>query len=150
MHFHSALASGSLSLSALTRSIAAIRLHLAAAVMASSTNIIPRGGNGATEELVPSQAVTISFEYGNELGNGYMSDLDEPATMIWFSTPDPDANLGRPCNSAPFDTLREAVLFVVRMSVDERESAMIRTHGGKELASQDIEAMDKTSPDFQI
>jgi hypothetical protein len=29
----------------------------------------------------------------------------------------------------------------MRMSVDERESAMIRTHGGKELASQDIEAM---------
>jgi hypothetical protein len=62
---------------------------------------------------------------------------------IWFSTPEPDSELGRLCNSAPFDTLREAVLFVMRMSVDERESAMIRTHSGKELASQDIEAMDK-------
>jgi hypothetical protein len=31
----------------------------------------------------------------------------------------------------------------MRMSVDERESAMVRTHGGKELATQDIEAMDK-------
>jgi hypothetical protein len=72
-----------------------------------------------------------------------MSGLDEPATVIWFSTPEPGTELGRPCNSASFDTLREAVLFVMRMSVEERESAMIRTHGGKELASQDIEAMDK-------
>jgi hypothetical protein len=72
-----------------------------------------------------------------------MSDLEEPATVIWFSTPEPDAELGRPCNSASFDTLREAVPLVMRMSVDERESAMIRTHGGKELAVQDIEAMDK-------
>ena len=62
-----------------------------------------------------------------------MSNLDELATAIWFSTPEPDTEIGRPCNSAPFDTLREAVLFVMRMSVDERESAMIRTHGGKEL-----------------
>jgi hypothetical protein len=29
------------------------------------------------------------------------------------------------------------------MSGDERESAMIRTHGGKELAAQDIEATAK-------
>jgi hypothetical protein len=29
-----------------------------------------------------------------------MSDLDEPATAIWFSTPKPDTELGRPCNSA--------------------------------------------------
>jgi hypothetical protein len=28
-----------------------------------------------------------------------MSDLGEPATVIWFSTPEPDAELGRPCNS---------------------------------------------------
>src|SRR4029450_5410098 len=63
-----------------------------------------------------------------------MSGLDEPATVIWFATPEPDTELGRPCNSASFDTLREAVLFVMRMSVEERESAMIRTHGGKELA----------------
>ena len=68
-----------------------------------------------------------------------MSDLGEPATV----TPEPDAELGRPCNSTHFDTLREAVLFVMRMSVDERESAKIRTHGGEELASKDIEAMDK-------
>jgi hypothetical protein len=72
-----------------------------------------------------------------------MSDLDEPATVIWFSIAEPDTELGRPCNSTHFDTLREAVLFVMRMSVDERESAMIRTHGGKELAFQAIEAIDK-------
>jgi len=72
-----------------------------------------------------------------------MSDLEEPATVIWFSISEPDSELGRPSNSAHFDTLREAVVFVMRMSVDERESAMIRTHGGKELAVQDIEAMDK-------
>jgi len=72
-----------------------------------------------------------------------MSDLDEPATVIWFSTPEPDTEIGRPCNSTHFDALREAVLFVMRLSVDERESAMIRTHSGKELAFQDIEAMDK-------
>lgn len=72
-----------------------------------------------------------------------MSDLDEPATVIWFSTSEPDTELGRPCNSTHFDTVREAILFVMRMSVDERESAMIRTHGGKELVFQDIEAMDK-------
>ena len=72
-----------------------------------------------------------------------MSDLDEPATVIWFSPPEPDSELGRPCNSTHFDTLREAVLFVMRMSADERESAMIRTHGGEELASHDIEAIDK-------
>ena len=72
-----------------------------------------------------------------------MSNLDEPATVVWYSTPEPETDLGRPCNSTHFDTLREAVLFVTRMSFDERESAMIRTHGGKELACRDIEAMDK-------
>jgi hypothetical protein len=71
-----------------------------------------------------------------------MSDLDEPATVIWFDTR-PDTEIGRPSNSAHFDTLREAVLFVMRMSVDKRENVMIRTHGGKELVFQDIEAMDK-------
>ena len=65
-----------------------------------------------------------------------MLDLDEPAT-------EPDTDLGRPCNSTHFDALREAVLFVMRMSADERASAMIRTHGGEELAAQDIEAPDK-------
>jgi hypothetical protein len=59
-----------------------------------------------------------------------MSGLDEPATVIWFSTPEPDTELGRPCNSASFDTLREAVLFVMRMSGEERESAMIRRWKG--------------------
>ena len=50
-----------------------------------------------------------------------MSDLDEPATVIWFAAPpEPDTDLGRPCNSTHFDTLREAVLFVLRMSVDAR------------------------------
>src|SRR5262245_5117221 len=71
-----------------------------------------------------------------------MSDLDETATAIWFSTPEPDSE-AHPVNSANFDTLREAVLFVMRMSVDEREGAVIRTHGGKELGFQDIEAMEK-------
>jgi hypothetical protein len=52
-----------------------------------------------------------------------MSGLDEPATVIWFATPEPDTELGRPCNSASFDTLREAVLFMMGMSVEERESA---------------------------
>jgi hypothetical protein len=66
-----------------------------------------------------------------------MSDLDEPATVIWFET-GPGTELGQ-SNSAHFDTLPEAVSFVIRMSDDKRERAMIRTHRG----FQEVEALDR-------
>ena len=66
-----------------------------------------------------------------------MSELDEPATVIWSGTA-PGAELSHSNNSS-FDTLREAILFVMKMSPGDREQAMIHTKKGRKISFLDIE-----------
>ena len=69
-----------------------------------------------------------------------MSKLDESATVTWSGT-GPDTELGL-SNNAQFDTLREAILFVLRMSPKKREHAVIRTAKGRKMSFRDIELHD--------